>query len=172
MFGDFEISKNGDLLFQKIETENTSLRLKFTLTRTNALKIGFDLEEFELQTPSENALKISFDIKRKTANEAACIVRGRDADAQLISIKLRTVLGELPQRKEIGSKLASLMHKEINETTLRLVEDYVKECISDIVQNPTVTATPYISYNNGYSQTVKVEIHDDTDNLLTYILER
>lgn len=172
MFGDFQISKNGDLVFLEQSADNTTLHLKFSLTQTNALKVSFGLEEFDIVEPSENALKLSFDIVRKTANKTAAVIRESDATNQLIILKLKAVLGELPLRSDFGSKISLMIHKEINDTNLLSLENYIKECISDIMPNCYVKATPYINYNNGYMQTVKVQIYDDSENILTYILER
>lgn len=172
MFGDFEISSTGDLLFREQAVENVSLKLKFSLTKTNACRISFDLEEFSISTPSVDALKVSFDIKRKTSNMTASVVRGSSATGQLTSLKMKTTIGDLPRRSDFGSMLAKMAHKEINDTNLRMIEKYVEECISDIVLNPTVVATPNISFSNGYMQEVKVVIYDNSKVIATYILER
>ena len=76
----------------------------------------------------------------------------------------------MPLRKNFGSKISLLKHKEINTTNLKKLEECIKETISDILSEPTVTATPYIDYSNGYNQTVQVRIYDRNKNVLNYIL--
>lgn len=172
MFGDFEVSNTGDLLFKTQTTENVSLRLKFALTNTAVQKLSFDLEEFDTATPTEDALRVSFDIKKKIANMTASFLRERRATGQLATLKLKTAVGELPRRKEFGSMLAKISHKEINDANLKLIESYVLDCISDIVSNPSVSVTPDIAYTNGYTQGVKIVIYDNSSMLATYVLER
>lgn len=172
MIGDFEISKSGDLIFKNNDIISNSLRVCFSLSKTKAMKVTFDLTEFESIEPSNNSMKISFNMTRKTANKSASIVKEKSALSQLLTLKLKTTLGELPYRPEFGSKISLLKHKEINEDNLKTLENYIRSCISDIVLNPTVSASAYIDYNNGYNQTVIIKIYDSNKKVLDYILER
>lgn len=171
MIADFAISNTGDLLFQEQDINSTSLKVSFVLSKTKAAKIVFDLSEFELNTPSNNALRVSFDLVKKTANKSVQIVKEDEMVAQLLCLKLRTSLGELPLREKFGSKISLMKHEEINKSNLDKLAQYVKTCIEDIVTNPTVEAKPYINYNNGYIQTVILNIYGDDKNLLNYIIE-
>ena len=100
------------------------------------------------------------------------MLKEEEALSQLLLMKLKTTLGELPLRPEFGSKISLLKHKDINNSNLRLLEEYIADCISDIVSEPTVKATAYIDYRNGYNQTVQVRVYDKNKNILSYILER
>lgn len=171
MIADFAINKSGDLLFQEQDVNSTSLKVSFVLSNTNATKIVFDLSEFELNTPSRNALKVSFDLVKKTANKSVHIVKEDEMIAQLLTLKLKTSLGELPLRQKFGSEISLMKHKEINKANLDKLAQYVKSCIEDIISNPIVEAKPYINYNNGYSQTVILNIYGDNKTLLKYIIE-
>lgn len=171
MIADFAISKSGDLLFQEQDINNTSLKVSFALSNTKAMKIVFDFSEFDVNTPSENALKVSFDLVKKTANKSVQIVKEDDMIAQLLTLKLKTTLGELPLRENFGSKVSLMKHQEINKANLDKLAQYVKTCIEDIITNPTVIAKPYINYSNGYKQTVILNIYGDNKSLLDYIIE-
>lgn len=172
MIGDFEISKSGDLIFKNNDVVSNSLKLCFSISNTKAMKITFDLREFETAQPTDNSMKVSFDLVRKTANKSASIVKDKSALAQLLTLKLKTSLGDLPYRPEFGSKISLLKHKTINEDNLKTLENYIRSCISDIVLNPTVSASAYIDYTNGYNQTVIIKIYDSNKKVLDYILER
>lgn len=172
MVVDFAVSKSGDLLFQEQDINSTSLKVSFAFSKTKATKIVFDFSEFELNTPSSNALRLSFDLVKKTANKSVHILKEDDMIGQLLTLKLKTSLGELPLRKNFGSELSLMRHKEINSTNLDTLSTYVEDCIKDIIKNPTVEAMPYIDYNNGYKQTVILKIYGDDKNLLNYIIER
>ena len=140
------------------------------LSNTNACKVCFDFNEFESIVPSNHALKVQFDLVEKTANKSTMIIKEEDALSQLLLLKLKTTLGELPRRQEFGSRISMLRHKDVNTTNLRALEEYIVDCISDIVNNPTAKAEAYVDYTNGYNQTVQVRIYDKDKNVLTYIL--
>lgn len=170
MLADFKISKTGDLIFQSNDIQSNSIKISFVLSNTNACKVCFDFNEFSSIEPSPNALKIQFNLVDKTANKSVALLKNEESLNQLLSMKLKTTLGELPLRKNFGSKISLLKHKEINTTNLKKLEECIKETISDILSEPTVTATPYIDYSNGYNQTVQVRIYDRNKNVLNYIL--
>lgn len=170
MIADFKITKTGDLIFKENDITSNKIKVSFVLSRTNACKVCFDFNEFETITPSKNALKIQFDLVEKTANKSITVLKEEEALAQLMLLKLKTTIGELPLRETFGSKISLLKHKDINDTNLKLLEDYITDCVSDIVSQPTVKATAYIDYSNGYNQTVIVRIYDKNKNVLSYIL--
>lgn len=170
MIADFKISKTGDLIFKENDITSNKIKINFILSKTNACKICFDFNEFYALEPSSHALKVKFDLVEKTANKSISILKEEEALAQLLLLKLKTTLGELPLRQAFGSKISMLRHKEINNSNLKLLEEYITDCISDIVSEPTVKASAYIDYSNGYNQTVKVRIYDKNKNVLNYIL--
>lgn len=172
MIIDFEINSSGDLIFREQSVENTSLKVTFALSKTNATKIVFDFNEFNAAIPSRHALKVNFELIKKTANKSVNIIKDKEAMSQLLTLKLKSSLGELPNRPTFGSKLSLLKHKEINKNNLIILESYVKECISDIIINPVVEAKPFIDYNNGYNQTVVLKIYSNNNNILNYVVGR
>lgn len=172
MYADFQIDKSGDIIFKEQFKENCSLKINFSLSDTKTQKITFDLSEFIKNKSSENALKISFDISKSLANKSINIISEQDAMNQLLVLKLKTTLGELPLRKEFGSKITLMRHKEINAGNLSQLEAYVRECLNDIIPNPIVEAKPYINYDNGYNQTVILTVYSGNKKVLNYILER
>lgn len=172
MIADFKVSKTGDLIFKENDITSNKIKISFVLSKTSACKICFDFNECEQVSPSKNALKIQFNLVEKTANKSVMMLNQEDALGQLLFLKLKTTVGELPQRTEFGSKISLMKHKDINTSNLKQLEDYITDCISDIVSDPTVKATSYIDYANGYNQTVKIRIYDKNKNILNYILER
>lgn len=172
MLADFKISKTGDLIFKENDITSNKIKINFVLSGTNACKVCFDFNEFVEVTPSKNALKVQFNLVEKTANKSIVMLKEEEALSQLLLMKLKTTLGELPLRPEFGSKISLLKHKDINNSNLRLLEEYIADCISDVVSEPTVKATAYIDYRNGYNQTVQVRVYDKNKNILSYILER
>ena len=172
MYVDFRIDKSGDIIFKEQHKDNCSLKISFYLSKTKAQKVVFDLSDFEKAKPSKYALKVSFDINKSLANKSVNIINDENALNQLLTLKLKTTLGELPLRKNFGSKISLMRHKEINAGNLSQLEAYVRECLSDIIPNPIVEAKPYINYDNGYNQTVILTVYNGNKKILNYILER
>ena len=172
MLADFKISKTGDLIFKENDITSNKIKISFVLSQTNSCKVCFDFNECEEVKPSANALKIQFNLVDRTANKTVVMLNEENALSQLLLLKLKTTIGELPLRSSFGSKISLMKHNDINSSYLKQLEDYIAECISDIVSDPTVKATSYIDYANGYNQTVQIRIYDKNKNVLSYILER
>lgn len=173
MYIDFEINDTGDLIFQRKEKSYNPLKVKFNLSQTNVQKITFHIEEnyYEKET-KDNSLKVSFFIKKEKDVYSANYISSEDALMQLIKLKMKTTLGELPLRKDFGSILTTVKHANMDSSNLRRVELIIIDCLKDLIRNPQVTVSPYINYKNGYQQTVKIKIFNDSDFLLEYVMER
>lgn len=172
MLVDFAVDRSGDLIFQEQDITSNSLKVSFAFSKTKATKIVFDFIECETTEPSDHALKVSFDLVKKTANKTVSVHKDQEAIEQLLTLRLKTTLGELPLRKNFGSKLSLLKHKEINDNNLKALEHYILDAVSDVISNPKVEAVPYINYNNGYQQTILVKIYDSRRQVLHYVVER
>lgn len=173
MYADFKITDTGDIVFQEQSKSFNPLLVKFNISQTKAQKIQFDFSpEYSNNKISKSAQKIKFFIKKNPNKYSAEILVEDNAINQLIFIKLKTVLGELPERSYFGSTLSTLKHKPINDKNLTLIEKITENALKDIIRTPTVKAEPYIDYNNGYVQTVKLYIYSSNNLMLEYILER
>lgn len=173
MFADFKISKTGDLLFKENDINSNKLKVNFILSNTNALKVSFNfIDCFNSNSLNNNTLKIKFNLIETKANKSAIVLNNDEAINQLLLLKLKTTLTELPLRQNFGSKLSLLKHKEVNQSNLKLLEEYVSECISDIISDFTVKADFYIDYSTGYNQTVKISVYKNNNNknILNFIL--
>ena len=171
MFVDFKIDDTGDLIFQEQSKNFNPLSIKFNISKTKTQKIQFDLSSnyFE-QKKSNNSQKITFFINNKPNKYSAEIVVGDNSLNQLMFLKLNTVLGELPNRSDFGSTLSTLRHKNIDDKNLSLLEKITESTLKDIIRNPSVKAKPFIDYSDGYNQVVKLEIFNNSNLLLEYIL--
>ena len=92
---------------------------------------------------------------------------------QQIYMRLKTSLGELPLRNEIGSTIEKIKHKNLNdEKTKNDTEEIVKNAIKDILYDYSIKAIPKI-INNGtdYKQIMKVMIYESNDLLFVYETE-
>lgn len=172
MYVDFAVNDTGDLIFEKQNSNYSSLSIKFNISDTKAQKIILNIEESEELPYIDNRLSVTFKIEDKKPSDTAAIYKDDVSTAQLIALKLKTTLGELPLRKEFGSKLSMFKHQNINDKTLRQIENIVESAVSDMIYNPTVVASPIIDTTNGYKQTIKIEIYNNNNLLLQYKVER
>lgn len=169
---DFAINDTGDLIFSSRNQSYTSCKIQFNISQTKVQRISFLTSESNtIYHKSDNYLQISFKIEDIEDKLTSVAYKDTDALIQLIAVQLKGTIGELPYRTTDGSKLSTYKHQNINDATLSSLESYLESFLKDYISNPSVTATPYIDYSNGYIQTVKLYIYSGSSLLLDYVLE-
>ena len=170
---DLLLTPSGDLSFIEEQHQNKQLKIDFYKSKNKALRVTFFVEgSGEANKPSAKSLAIHFNILTKKANKKALLVTDNKYLTQQVTIRLQTALGELPQRTDIGSRLETVRHKNLNSLdTISSVEQIVSEAIKDILDDYTVKATPKITKENGYKQIMNVDIYKSKELLLNYELE-
>lgn len=169
---DLLITPSGDLSFTEIENKNNKLIINFYKGTGRALKVDFDVQGDFQEQPPKDALIISFDISHKLNNKRASIVKDDAHKMQQILIRLKTSLGELPDRTSIGSTLETVKHKNLNDSQVKAqVESIVSKAINDILSDFKVIATPEINKENGYKQIMNIKIYENNELLTTYKME-
>lgn len=158
---DFEISPEGDLLFEKFEPPQ-GFKLGFRIAESPGLTIKFHVSD---QKDLEGAghFKLSFLTKQKTGlSHKASLVNDNEQKLQRIRIALTTERGELPSREWIGSRLSLTRHEDLyDDSNLRRIEEYVGEAIQGILSSPEVIAKPERGVGHFYCQTVGVYIYEN-----------
>ena len=111
---------------------------------------------------SQGQLKINFTTKQKTGvTHKASLVNDTEQKLQQIRIALTTERGELPNRRDIGSRLSLAKHQNIHDPeNLQNIEQYVLEAISGILTSPVVRAKPEKGTGNFYCQNVGIYIYE------------
>lgn len=172
MYVDFAINSTGDLLFTKSDDNYKPLNIKFNISNTKVQKIMFSTNSNnEVKHQSDNYLKISFLLENIKNKSTAFNYKDKDALTQLITLQLKTPLGELPYRTEDGSKLILFKHQNINENVLDELQVYMQSFLSSYILDPVVIAKPIIDYTNGYKQTIELYVYDKNNLLLQYKIE-
>lgn len=170
---DFFITKSGDLAFEQNNNKKNKLKIMFYKTKTKALKIDIKIDSYETIKRSKNSLKINFKLTKLENDKKAMLVKDNAFLMQQIYMRLKTSLGELPLRNEIGSTVEKIKHKNLNDEKTRSdTEEIVKNAIKDILYDYSVKAIPRI-INNGtdYKQIMKVMIYESNDLLFVYETE-
>lgn len=170
---DFAITSRGDIYF--VENYKSYNKLKISFYRTDSksmLRIRFHSVADEINTGSSNSLIIRFDVNTLQYNKQAAIVRDNEADIQKINMILRTSLGELAERPEIGSTIETVIHKDINDQSIKdEIVTIITNALSDIIGEPIVKVYPVINTDNGYRQCMKVVIYNGNTLLTNYEME-
>lgn len=169
---DLLLTSNGDISFKSINDYNNTLKISFFKSKIKGLKIDFYIEKAPQPIRSKNSLMISFNYNTIKNNKIAMEVNKEAALIQLLSIKLKTSLGELPERKNIGSKLETIIHEDLyDKAVIKNVENIIYNCIRDLIEEPQIIIEPKIIKTNGYEQILNIKILDDNKLLYSYETE-
>lgn len=169
---DFLITPSGDLAFSEVTKETQRLEISFYNSKTKAVRINFDIDTYSYDMPKKDTLVINFDIRKIKNNKRAMMVSDDAYLMQQILMRLKTNLGELPERLEIGSKIETVMHKNLQEkSTQKQVEQIVSNAIKDLLYNYSVKAVPIIQKDNDYRQIMNVMIYENNELIFTYEME-
>lgn len=169
---DFLITPEGDLVFSESNNDSKRLVINFYKSKVKALKISFDMEGYGKLKPNKNSLTIDFDILEIKNNKRVELIQDDAYLMQQILMRLKTSLGELPLRQEIGSMIETVMHKEITDKALhKKIEKIVSNTIKDLISDCAVKVIPKIEKSDRYNQCIEIYIYKDNSLLLNYGLE-
>ena len=117
------------------------------------------MDTYLTDTPKKDSLAIYFDLTNRKNNKRAMLVEDDAYKMQQIFMRIKTSLGELPERPEIGSKIETIMHQNIHDKAAQSkVERIVGDAIKDIIYNYSVKAIPKVIKDNDYRQVMNVMI--------------
>ena len=169
---DFMITSSGDLVFTESSKENKKLEISFYVSQTNTLKINFEVDTYQDEIPRNNSLQINFSYDDLAYNKKAMMVSNDACKMQQIMMRLKTSLGELAERPEIGSMVETVMHQNIKDKAVQSkIIQVIGEALSDILSNYSIKVIPHIDRTNGYNQVIKVLIYENNELVLVYDLE-
>lgn len=165
---DFAITPNGDLIFTSNVVNKERTNIEFYLTQTKALRIDFNTSHIENDDFVDNRLTINFNTVTRHNDKRTKIISDNEYLEQQVLISLKTPLGEMPNRKNIGSELESSMHKDMYDTkVLNQIETKVFKAINGKIENCIIKAFPGIEKDHTYKQVVNVKIYSD-DTTINY----
>lgn len=170
---DLLLTETGDLLFLKNKKQNNKINISFNVTSLSGVKLSFYLNGCKDNIPLDS-INIKFEVREDQINTyTAKIIKDIEAYRQACFIRIKTPLQQLPKRLEIGSYIETVSHDFLFEdTTIQSVINIVKESISDILPDASVTAIPIAKQTeNGYKQIMNVKIYSEDLLILNYDLE-
>lgn len=164
---DIEIDNTGDFVLRE-RFKFPSLKLSWTINKTEALKLSFDVGRNMNDPPENIGLKLNLKIRNKIDTDVYSTVRKERELRQRILVLLRTELGELINAPNYGTKLIQQKHRDItDESVIKEVHDIVFDAVSDHLNEPRVIIrrkkndTPFACQNlNVYIYNGRKEIYD------------
>ena len=170
---DLMLTDSGDLLFLANKRKETKIRLSFLYTDTTGINLSFYLDGCKEKTTS-SGISLQFEISdEREITQSAKMIKDLQAYRQACLIRIKTPLEQLPKRLNIGSNLEKVRHDFLFlPATIQSTTNILKEAISDILPNATVTVTPIAKQTeNGYRQMMNLKIYDEDLVILNYDLE-
>lgn len=161
---DFKITNSGDLAFSdNIISEEITIR--FTIAKYPSLIVSFDAPQ-RIFNKKKEGLTISFDTNKiLNLNDKFATVRSDDEIAQAIRVRVRTELGELKRRENIGSTLLLQKHKKIDDDMLTNIKKIVQDIVIEVTDSEeySVEAIREEGAGNFYCQNITVYIYREKD---------
>lgn len=165
-FADLEISSTGDLVLSKRDISSNKLKLSFFHAYSKAIKLQFNLENFS--THNFDGINLSFNLKSKNYVAACNIVEDLELVKQTILLKLKTIIGELPNRQDFGSNLIYFKHKQVSDTLLTKLKIMIQQELSTIIQNPIINISTFCKSNGKYKEGLSISIYSEDEHILDY----
>ena len=158
---DLFLTPRGDLSIENIIDSKERLEINFITSKSNALRLNFFVEDTFSKNLPANSLAINFKIDIPKEDKEFRIISGSLAMEQAIKMRLLTSLGSLRENTDIGSTLETVIHSFIDkDSTLIQLEKIIKNAISDLIPNPTITISKPNTKYLDYSDSLKVTIID------------
>lgn len=168
---DLYINEYGDIEFEDFDTNKNTLKISFFKSKNKALKVSFDNLSFSDYRRSANCINVSFYTSNKNGIQKPKEVSDRDYLIQQINMSLKTTIGELPLRKDIGSTLEVMNHIDISDNKNILdIKKVLYNSIKRLLPNCEIDINVLSSNNNNYYPVLEARIKEDT-NVFSYELE-
>lgn len=168
---DFMIDNNGDISFLENNNNNSRLRINFYKSNYKSIAIKFDVDNDYVQEDN-HMFTLKFNLSNKKYNKNLLEVTNRNYIIQRIIINLKTSLGQLPNRTDVGSRLETIYHKNIYDITVhKELEKIVSAAIGDLIDNYSIDIKPYINKDNGYTPMIKIYVYSSNELYFYYEME-
>lgn len=161
---DFKITNSGDLAFSN-NIISEEIIIRFTIARHPSLTVFFDTPQ-RVFNKKEEGLTISFDTNKVlNLNDKFATVRSDDELVQAIRVRIRTELGELKRKENVGSTISLWKHKKIDDDMLNNIKNIVQDIVFEVTNSErySVEAVRKEGIGNFYCQNITVYIYREKD---------
>ena len=176
---DFQLNKNGDLLFEESQIMNNNFELSFFVAKSSTLILDFYTENLSSFAYLDNhkddkillpGICMNMYLMKAENNKEVVLSKNEDYIEQQIKIRLQTALGTLLNNEDIGSNLDLYKHNLMpGDDDFSVIEECARQAIEDILPNAEIDVqkieTIYLDYSNSLMITVK----NDSYNYYYYV---
>lgn len=177
MYYDFQLNKNGDILFKQSQKKETALQFDFYVANTKGMIFNFYIDNYEEQKYLNDlvpqfAFKFYVDTP-KNNKDIMCIDNKEDYLYQQIKIRLNSALGTIKSNENIGSTLDNyrhiLLNPDKNKGNYSDLILCVKNAIKDILPNAEITIYNSSSIYTDFTNSIVISIIQDDLNYYYYL---
>ena len=175
---DFQLNKNGDILFKQSDRYKSSLQFDFYITQTTGLVFDFYVDNYEENSLIQEknvhpGMQMDFQLEKiKEDKEIICTIREEDYIYQQIQIRLSSALGTIKNNENIGSELELHKHTLLNpgkEYDYAVIQECVYNAIKDILPQAEITVSKSATIYTDYSNSLIVTITYKDQNYYYYL---
>lgn len=168
---DLLFSSSGDIFLTETNTRKESIRVSFSVTSSSSsVNISFLTSKGSAPDVGTNGIKVSFNCIKSESGYQALTIDNKSATSQKVMVYLKTELGDIAKRKNLGSRLYKHRHKALfDRNNINDVETSVKEVISHIIPNARVVVTPIVRKELSYEQCMHINIKSNMMNEVNYV---
>ena len=169
---DLLLSESGDLVFEKIDLEKRRVRIDFYVSKASVIKIGFEITNCKIQKVQKNGLTVQFSFKNINSDKKSMLASGDALLKQKILIAIKTSIGELKHRLDVGSIVETLFHENItNEKVISKLKETITEIVKRYDATLNVEIYPYINRDSEYKQALIADVKRTNTSILKYEVE-
>ena len=174
---DFQLNKNGDILFKQSNRDNSSLQLDFYVAESKGLMFNFYIDSYIDEQEYLNDLDPEFIFEfyidtPKNNKEILCIENKEDYLYQQLKIRLSSALGTIKGNEEIGSTIDNYRHMLLNpdkQKPYTELIDCVRNAIKDILPNAEIDIYNKPSIYIDFTNSIIISIVQDDINYYYYL---
>ena len=168
---DFKLNNNGDIDFEETLKTN-KFKVSFCMAENNMALVKFMTKTDAIQDNS-GKFCISFKTELEESGQQRVLsILDNETLSQYIWIALKTELGEIEQRPEIGSSLTELTYdRPITADKLIAIQKVIETLVHDVWPEATVTTVRETGNGNMPYQNITTYIRNAAgDVVMTYVI--
>ena len=176
---DFQLDKNGDLLFEVSQNTSNNFELNFFVAKSSTLIMNFYAENLSSFSYIKNnkedrvlapGMCMNMHLMKVENDKEIVLSKDEDCIEQQIKIRLQTALGTLTNNEDIGSNLDLYKHNLMSDKDdFSTIKESVKEALYDVLPNAEIDVQKIDTIYLDYSNSIMITIKDDEYNYYYYV---
>ena len=168
---DLHFTETGDLSFMEVSLQNEEIfEFSFFVAPSNTLSFEFNIENAEKYFYYDNSFELEFYLHRVENNKRSRVNIDDEYIKQSIKLRLETEKGTVRGNKSLGCNLYKYFHSNLdNNKIIENIKNEIKNAISDILPDCTVTVSLLNSNYLDYHDSIHVVIKNNEKTYYYYL---